>query len=267
MFDLDAIQKSLREFGLDGWLLYDFRGSNVLARRVLDLESRDRRLAAVLLHDSRHGAAGEAGPPDRAGRARPPAGRARRVYLPWQELEAGIGALVAGKQRSRWNTPPGSRTRTSRKVDAGTIELVRGFGVEVVSSGDLIQQFEATWDDEQWAHAPARPRSAPTSAYDLAWGVIAERVRGGETIRETEVQAAIMDHFQRHGMTTYSPPIVGVGPHSGDPHYEPVAGQRRRDRTGRLRADRPLVQARQAARGVQRPDAGRLRRRDGPGEV
>ena len=61
-----------------------------------------------------------------------------------------------------------------------------------------------------------------TAAYDVAWGLIAERVRAGGTVRETEVQSAIMDHFHRHGLTTYSPPIVGVGPHSGDPHYEPI---------------------------------------------
>ena len=110
------------------------------------------------------------------------------------------------------------------KVDAGTIEVVRGFGVDVASSGDLIQQFEATWDDEQWAMHLAAEKCT-TSAYDLAWGLIADRIRSGGTIRETEVQSAIMDHFHRHGMTTYSPPIVGVGPHSGDPHYEPIAGQ------------------------------------------
>ena len=110
------------------------------------------------------------------------------------------------------------------KVDAGTVEVVRGFGIEVASSGDLIQQFEATWDDDQWRmHREAE--KVTTSAYDVAWGLIAERTRAGGTIRETEVQAAIMDHFQRHGMTTYSPPIVGVGPHSGDPHYEPIAGK------------------------------------------
>jgi Xaa-Pro aminopeptidase len=64
-----------------------------------------------------------------------------------------------------------------------------------------------------------------TAAFDLAFGLIAKRTRDGGTVRETEVQSAIMDHFRRNGMTTYSPPIVGVGPHSGDPHYEPVAGK------------------------------------------
>ena len=124
----------------------------------------------------------------------------------------------------RWNTHPGCQIPYVSKVDAGTLEVVRGCGVDLASSGDLIQQFEATWDDDQWQmHREAE--KCTTSAYDLAWGLIAERIRAGGTIRETEVQAAIMDHFHRHGMTTYSPPIVGVGPHSGDPHYEPVAGK------------------------------------------
>ena len=77
------------------------------------------------------------------------------------------------------------------RVDAGTIELVRGCGVEVVSSGDLIQQFEATWDDEQWQmHQDAE--KVTRAAYDVAFGLIAERVQAGGTIRETEVQ--IGDH-------------------------------------------------------------------------
>src|SRR5262249_22274295 len=106
------------------------------------------------------------------------------------------------------------------RVDAGTVELIRGLGAEVVPSGDLIQLFEATWDDDQWRmHREADVHTR--SAYDLAWSMIAERTRDGSMVGAGKVQAAIMDHFQRHGLTTYSPPIVGVGPHSGDPHYEP----------------------------------------------
>ena len=73
-----------------------------------------------------------------------------------------------------------------------------------------------------------------TSAYDLAWGLIAERIRTGGTIRETEVQAAIMDHFQRHGMTTYSPPIVGSRPAQRRPALRAGCRQGRRDRAGRF---------------------------------
>jgi Xaa-Pro aminopeptidase len=223
MFDLAAIQHSLGEFGLDGWLLYDFRASNVLARRVLDMESKpagSRRffymIPAVgdptkLVHRIETGALDHL-----------PGGKL--IYLTWQELEAGIGQLVVGKRNLAMEFAPRVSNPYVSKVDAGTIEVVRALGVDVASSGDLIQQFEATWDDDQWQmHRAAEV--CTTSAYDLAWGMIADRVRGGGTIRETEVQTAIMDHFHRHGMTTYSPPIVGVGPHSGDPHYEPLPGQ------------------------------------------
>jgi Xaa-Pro aminopeptidase len=223
MFDLKAVQQSLRDFGLDGWLFYDFRGLNVLTRRVLALDPKglsSRRFfyfvpaegAPLKLVHRIETAAIDSLPGDKL------------IYLRWQELEAGVAKLLKGSHRvameyaSRVSNPYISR------VDAGTIEFVRSCGVEVVSSGDLIQLFEATWDDEQWQmHLEAE--KVTTAAYEVAWGLIAERVRGGGTVRETEVQSAIMDHFKRHGLTTYSPPIVGVGPHSGDPHYEPVVGK------------------------------------------
>ncbi len=223
MFDLAAIQKTLREFGLDGWLLYDFRASNVLARRVLDMEHKpagSRRFLYMIP------AAGE--PAKLVHRIESAAldhlPGSKAVYLTWQELEAGIGKLVSGMRRVAMEYAPRVSNPYVSKVDAGTIEVVRAFGIEVASSGDLIQQFEATWDDDQWRmHREAE--KVTTSAYDVAWGLIADRTRAGGTIRETEVQAAIMAHFANHGATTYSPPIVGVGPHSGDPHYEPIAGK------------------------------------------
>ena len=223
MFDLAAIQKTLREFGLDGWLLYDFRASNVLARRVLDMEQKpagSRRFLYMIP------AVGE--PAKLVHRIETAAldhlPGSKIVYLTWQELEAGIGKLVSGMRRVAMEYAPRVSNPYVSKVDAGTVEVVRGFGIEVASSGDLIQQFEATWDDDQWRmHREAE--KVTTSAYDVAWGLIAERTKAGGTIRETEVQAAIMAHFERHGATTYSPPIVGVGPHSGDPHYEPIAGK------------------------------------------
>jgi Xaa-Pro aminopeptidase len=109
------------------------------------------------------------------------------------------------------------------RVDAGTIELVRAFGVDIVPSGDLIQRFEACWDDDQWAmHLEAAKHT--NSAYDVAFGFIADNVRKKNAIRETTVQQVIMDHFEKNGLETYHPPIVGVNAHSGDPHYEPKAG-------------------------------------------
>jgi Xaa-Pro dipeptidase len=223
MFDPIAVQESLAEFGLDGWLLYDFRGSNVLARRILGLDQKPpgtrrffyfipaRGTPHKLVHRIETGALDVL-----------PGGKS--IYLRWQQLEAGVAAMIQGCRRIAMEYAPRVSNPYVSKMDAGVIELVRSTGVEVVSSGDLIQRFEATWDDEQWAMHREAERFT-TAAFDLAFGLIAERVRGGGTIRETEVQSAIMDHFHRNEMTTYSPPIIGVGPHSGDPHYEPLAGR------------------------------------------
>jgi Xaa-Pro aminopeptidase len=223
MFDLAAIQQCLRDFGLSGWLFYDFRGANVLARRVLGLDDKPAGTRRFFYFVPAAGAPRKLVHRIEAGALDDLPGE-RSIYLRWQDLEAGVAALLHGSRRVAMEYAPRVSNPYVSRVDSGTIELVRGCGVDVVSSGDLIQQFEATWDDEQWQmHLDAE--KVTISAYDLAFPLIAERVRAGGTIRETEVQSAIMDHFHRHGLTTYSPPIVAVGPHSGDPHYEPKAGR------------------------------------------
>ncbi len=169
-----------------------------------------------------------------------------QVYLRWQELEAGVANLVQGMTHVAMEYSPRNANPYVAKVDAGTVELVRSTGVEVGSSGDLAQLFEATWDDDQWQmHRAAEVHTC--SAYDLVWSLIAERIRGGQTITECEVQTAIMDHFQRHGLTTDHPPIVAVGPHSGNPHYAPDPAADTPHSRGRLRAGRPLGQTRPTA--------------------
>lgn len=223
MFDLSAVQAALREDGLDGWLLYDFRGLNVLARRVLRFPAD--------AHASRRWfyfipAQGE--PRKLVHRIESaqldayPGGKT--VYLRWQELEAGVAGLVAGAKRVAMEYVPRNANPYVSRVDAGTVELVRSLGVEVVPSGDLIQRFEACWDDEQWAmHQEAARHTA--SAYTAAWSFIAQRIRAGIRTHEMDVQQVILDHFKANGLVTDHAPIVGVGPHSGDPHYAPRPGE------------------------------------------
>ena len=222
MFDLTSIQAALREDGLDGWLLYDFRGLNVLARRILEMpadhmlsrrwfyfipaQGEPRKLAHRIEQASLDHVPGS-----------------KRIYLRWQELEAGVGALVQGAKRVAMEYVPRNANPYVSRVDAGTVELVQSFGVEVVPSGDLIQRFEACWDDEQWAmHLEAAQHTR--SAYDVAFGFIVDQVRKKIPVRETDVQQVILAHFDKHGVMADHAPIVAVGPHSGDPHYEPKAG-------------------------------------------
>jgi Xaa-Pro aminopeptidase len=219
MFDLNAVQAALKKLGIDGWLLYDFRGLNVLARRVLGMAS-DTMLSRRWFYFIP--ARGE--PRKLVHRIEPRAldhvPGPHQVYLRWQELESGVASLVAGCRRVAMEYVPRNANPYVSRVDAGTVELVRSFGVEVVPSGDLVQLFEATWDDAQWAmHLEAARHTR--SAYDAAFAFIAERVRSGGSVRETEVQKRIVEHFAAHNVVADHPPLVAVGPHSGDPHYEP----------------------------------------------
>jgi Xaa-Pro dipeptidase len=223
MLDLAGVQNAIREDGFDGWLLYDFRGLNMLARRVVAMpESQmlSRRWFYFIP------AQGE--PRKLVHRIEPAAldhvPGSKSIYLRWQELETGVAALVQGAKRIAMEYVPRNANPYVSRVDAGTVELVHSFGIEVVPSGDLIQRFEACWDDEQWAmHLEAAKHTR--SAYDVSFGYIAEQVRKQKPPRETEVQQVILDHFERNGVMADHAPIVAVGPHSGDPHYEPTKGK------------------------------------------
>jgi Xaa-Pro aminopeptidase len=219
MFDLTAVQKAIAGLGFDGWLLYDFRGLNVLARRIIGL-SNDAMLSRRWFYFIP--AKGE--PRKLVHQIEPHALDALpgsvQKYLRWQELEAGVKTLVSGARKVAMEYVPRNANPYVSRVDAGTVELVRSFGVEILPSGDLIQMFEACWDDDQWAmHLEAARHTR--SAYDVAFGFIADRVRRTGSVREMEVQQCIMDHFEKNSLITYHPPLCAVGPHSGDPHYEP----------------------------------------------
>jgi Xaa-Pro dipeptidase len=217
MFDLRAVQDALQRLGLDGWLLYDFRGLNILAKRVVGLgdstmlsrrwfyfipaKGEPRKLVHRIEPRALDGVPGPS-----------------QVYLRWQELEAGVQALVKGSNRVAMEYVPRNANPYVSRVDAGTIELVKSFGTQVEPSGDLIQLFEACWDDEQWAmHLEAAKHT--DSAYAAAFGFIAQRIRSIGSVRESEVQQRILDHFKAHGVVADHAPIVAVNAHSGDPHY------------------------------------------------
>jgi Xaa-Pro aminopeptidase len=220
MFDLPAVQAAIRAQGFDGWLLYDFRGINILAQRVVGLD--EKKLSRRWFYF-----VPATGEPRKLVHAIEPAsldalpGSSKTVYRRWQELEAGVGALLTGVKRIAMEYSPRNGNPYVGRVDAGTIELVRSFGVTVESSGDLVQQFEATWDDEQEASHFAAAK-VTDAAYGVAWSFIADQIKAKGQTTELDVQKRIMDHFAANKCTTYSPPIVGVEAHSGDPHYEPT---------------------------------------------
>jgi Xaa-Pro aminopeptidase len=218
--DISAIQDALRAEGLDGWLLYDFHGSNPVANRLAGLAGapklatrrwyymipatgEPRGLVHAIERHNLDALPGE-----------------KLVYAGRERLAEGVSTLVTGARRVAMEYSPQGAIPYLARVDAGTIEAIREHGVEVVSSGDLVQRFEACWDEA----AIATHRDASERLYrikDRAFEVLAARVREGSRITEYELQQAMAGWFKDEGLVSDSPPVVARGSNAGNPHYQP----------------------------------------------
>lgn len=222
-FDLSRIQQELQSQGIDGWLLYDFRGSNPLARRILKFSEGSLSSRRYV-----YGIPATGEPMKLVHRIETDAldhlPGSKTVYLHWQEFEAGLQSFCEGKKRVAMEFAPLGGNPYVSRVDAGTVDLVRSFGVEVVSSGNLIQVFEAVLNEEQFqSHLFAS--KVTHAAFDVAWKLIAEGARSGSGIEEKAVADAIEQHFEAHGCEATHAPIVARNEHSGLPHYETGSGK------------------------------------------
>jgi Xaa-Pro dipeptidase len=238
MFDISQIQAALTEFQLDGWLLCDFRGSNPLAQKVVGIPASAHQTRRWMYFIPRVGSPKKLVHQIEAGSLDHLPGE-KRKYLRWQDFEAGVAWLlsevvVAGPQpKIAMEYSPRNAIPYISKVDAGTLELVQACGGVPVSSGDLIQQFEATWSDEQW-QLYLQAHQVTTDAYAHVWHFIRNAIDNGHIIHETDVQDLIMEHFAKNNCVTDHPPIIGVNGNAGDPHYSPEKGRDSRINQGDL---------------------------------
>lgn len=217
---LPRLQRLLADADLDGWLLYDFRGTNAIAAGLLGFEGLcSRRVFAFVPREGlpigiAH--AIEPGP-----WARWPSAWPLRVYSGWRALEAEVAALVGGK-RVAMEYSPGDAIPYLDRVPAGVLELVRATGATVVSSGELVSQVYATWTPAQLAsHERAAARIAAI-AYDTIQHAGA-MVAAGTPAAEHELQARILDAFARAGLETDHGPDVAASENAANPHYAPSA--------------------------------------------
>jgi Xaa-Pro dipeptidase len=231
--DLDAIQQALAEQELDGWLLFDFHGANPIARRLLGLRGEGmstRRWFYLIPRSGGPVAILHAIEPKVLGDV---TGR-RRLYRSWKELAAALAASLGGLRRVAMEYSPGGAIPHVSRVDAGTVELVRAAGVEVVSSADLIQLFDARWSARQKEmHDQAAARVLRIK--DEAFALVRERLLAGAPIRESELQSFVLARFSHQGLVTDHPCIVAVDEHASDPHFETQTGADDREiASGRL---------------------------------
>lgn len=233
--DIPAIQQALRADDLDGWLLYDFHGSNPIAacvtgllggahmttRRWYYLVPADGQPQGLVHAIERHNLDHLPGQ--------------KHVYAGREELEEGLTRLLAGITRVAMEYSPGCAIPYLSRVDAGTAEAVRARGVEILSSGDLVQQFEAAWTPDQLdSH-----RVASESLYrikDRAFDAASAALRGGTPLTERRLQEQMVQWFQDEGLVSDSAPVVAIGGNAGDPHYLPTA-----ERSAAIVADEVLL--------------------------
>jgi len=217
---LQAIQAALRDRQFDAWLFYDHHHHDEIAYSILGLPAN--------MHATRRWfylvpANGE--PIKLNNRVEPrhlDALPGKQIhYGPWQELHTKLREMLAPYKRVAMQYSPNNQIMYISLVDGGMLELIRSFGVEVVSSADLVAQFEATLTDAQIAsHFAARDKVDAIMA--AAFKEIAHRVRNGGW-DEFGVQQWFGEAFKREGLVTDDLPIVGVNANSGDPHYGPTA--------------------------------------------
>jgi Xaa-Pro aminopeptidase len=216
--DVPRIQAILRELGLDGWLLYDFHGSNPIARQVIGLESdriATRRWFGLIPTSGEpvwlHHAIEAHLFSDQPGR--------RLSFVGFRELKSHLGEILAGSKKVAMEYVPGGSIPYVSRVDAGTVELVRAAGPQVVSSADLAQQFESRWSEAGLA-SHRRAAQGLREVLQATFDMVARSVREGAVIDEFGVQQFMGDQFRRRNLS-FEPPIVAVNANSGNPHYEP----------------------------------------------
>ena len=146
---------------------------------------------------------------------------AKREYSSWRELWDNLQAMLVRHRTVAMQYSPNNLIPYIGLVDAGTVELVRSFGKEIVSSGDLVGRFEAAWSEEQiTTHFAAR--DAIDAIVPECFQEIGRRVRNGGTT-EYEIQQWLAEAFRRESLVTEDLPVVAVNANSGDPHYGPSA--------------------------------------------
>lgn len=216
---ITAIQEALRAAGLDGWLFFDHHRRDPLAYRVLRFEPTQmvtRRWyylipaegePVALVHKI------ESHVLDRL------PGR-KQQYAGWQQQRAALAQLLRGCRLVAMQYSPECAVPYVSNLDAGTAELVRSCGVDIRTSANLIQQFEAVWSAEQY-DSHKRAQVKVDAVRRAAFEKVSLALRARTPVSELDIKHFILGAFETEGLFTDHGPIVAVNANASDPHYEP----------------------------------------------
>lgn len=228
---LPDLQRALAEANIDGWLLFDFQGTNPIATGALALDGFVTRrvfgfipkegVPVAVTHDI------EQGPWHRW-----PKQWKRVRYGSWKVLEQTLHSLVNGK-RVAMEYSPGDAVPYLDRVPGGVLEMVRAAGAEIVSSGVLVSRFYALWTDVQLASHKRAARFVAATAR-AAFDEAGKRSRTDKPITEYDLQQWIAKRFRDAGLEFDHEPIVAVNEHAANPHFAPSKESPRAIRRGDL---------------------------------
>lgn len=225
--DRAALKATLDEVGADAWLLFDFHGLNPVAGRMLALGGMGTRRIFVLLPKTGDIVAVahkiELQPlSDFPGKVIP--------YARWEELHAALGPLVKGKTLAMEVSPEDAVPYLDR-VPHGVVELLTRLGAKVVPSAPLVTRFAAGWSAQELEDHLFAAEVLARVAQDALKR--AARL-GGTGLRESTLQAQVIEAMKQGGLVLNAPPIVGFGPNAANPHYEPHPGSDAELRSGEV---------------------------------
>ena len=216
---LSELQSAVAQSGVDAWVLFDVRGANDLAWNILQLDPHahcTRRWVVIIPSRGTPVKITHRMEQDPLSHLTIP----QELYDTRDSWESTLRKQLAPYATVAMEYSPMGQIPVISKVDAGTIELIRSFGVEVVSSADMLQRFTAVLSPEQIAGACVAAGHLRDTVMD-AFGLIRREIQRHGTIAEYDVQSFIMAEFERKGLTTDSAPIVAIGPNAASPHYAP----------------------------------------------
>jgi Xaa-Pro aminopeptidase len=217
------IQAALRDAKLDGWLFYDFRHSDTLAYRILRLDEKMHASRRWFYYIPASGEPVKIVQSIEQFKLDSLPGR-KLIFRGWEELQSRLREVLTpakeSKHRVAMQYSPMNDIPYISRVDAGTIELVRSFGVEPVTSAELVQKFEAVFSPEQHQmHVEASDKMH--RIIQEAFAELGRRIRANEPTTEWDIAAFMLRRYKEEGMEP-EPMIVAVNANTANPHYMPT---------------------------------------------
>jgi Xaa-Pro aminopeptidase len=228
--NLDQIQAALRDSSLDGWLFYDHHHRDPIAARILGMDPQAHVTRRWYYFIPASGEPRKLVHRIEQGRLDALPG-AKAQYSSWQELHAGLKNLLQNQKKIAMQYSPNNDIMYVSMVDAGTVEFLRSLGKEIVTSADLVSQFEAVLTDEQRSSHQAAQRVIDPIVEE-AWREIGRRLRPSSgsagsagAVTEYDIVRWLSEAMRREGLTWENGPDVSVNANTSDSHYEPTAGR------------------------------------------